>query len=265
MLRERWSRSRRYITAFSVILPGLQVLLCTAIVMLNEDDIVSSSAIALIPVAIAAVALRQWLRRQAPLDPSVWLLAAAFTAGVQLLSSAIPAYGIATSITSEAQVTPSILFCLCWVVAVATGLSAHLAAQALLVPLVPELGSADLRLTLPVRAVVEGSELVSARITIERDRVEWTVRLPVSGDGKAKIDMSVPFRELLQVTPVQLPVVPEQRPWITLPGGITLYAQAGPAVLLTATHDQRLMPVHDAELVAELINRRRALWSQGRD
>ncbi|WP_109642348.1 hypothetical protein [Lentzea atacamensis] len=126
-----------------------------------------------------------------------------------------------------------------------------------------ELGSADLRLTLAVRAAVTGPEPVSARIVVERDRVEWTVRLYVGRSGGPQVDVSVPFRELLQVMPVTLPVLPELRPWSVLPGGIALYVQAGPAILLTATHDRWLLPVHDADLVADLINRRRVLWLQG--
>ncbi|GAA3645648.1 hypothetical protein GCM10022267_35430 [Lentzea roselyniae] len=95
------------------------------------------------------------------------------------------------------------------------------------------------------------------------DRVEWTVRLYVGRSGGPQVDVSVPFRELLQVMPVTLPVVPELRPWIVLPGGIALYVQAGPAVLLTSTHGQWLIPVHDGDLVTDLIRRRQALWLQG--
>lgn len=262
VLRDRWSRSRKYITTFSVFLPALQVLLCTAIVVLADGALASPAALPLIPVALAAVALRLWLRREAPLDPSTWLPAASLTAGVQLLSSAIPAYGIATTITAETQTLPIILFFLCLVVAVATCTCAHRAAKALLRPLVAELGSADLRLTLAVRVAAAWPEPVSAQIVIGRDRVEWTVCLVAGRRHGTWIDKSVPFRELLEVAPVTLPVVPDLRPWIILPGEITLYAPAGPAIVLTSVHDQWLIPVHDADLVAELVTRRRDLWSQ---
>ncbi|MDX8034885.1 hypothetical protein SK803_32110 [Lentzea sp. BCCO 10_0856] len=168
----------------------------------------------------------------------MWLPAAFLAVGVQLLSVAVPAYDIATSRTPDALTGSAILFFLSWVVAVATCVSAHRASRALLTPLVAELGSADLRLTLPVR-------------------------LHVRRSNNPRIDVSIPFRELLKVTPVTLPVVPDLRPWIVLPGGITLYAQGGPAVLLTSTEDQWLLPVHDADLVADLILRRQALWLQG--
>ncbi|MDX8034884.1 hypothetical protein SK803_32105 [Lentzea sp. BCCO 10_0856] len=36
-LRERWSGSQRYITVFSVVLPVLQLLLCTVIVVTAGD------------------------------------------------------------------------------------------------------------------------------------------------------------------------------------------------------------------------------------
>jgi hypothetical protein len=263
LLRERWSRSQRHITMFSVVLPALQLLLCTVIVVMAGGGGIWPTAIPLVPVAITAVALRQWLRRQTPLDPLMWLPAAFLVAGVQLLSAAVPAYDIATSSTPDALAGPASLFFLCWVVAVATCVSAHRAGRALLVPLAAELGSADLRLRLAVRAAATGPELVSAQIVVERDRVEWTVRLHLRRSGDPRIDVSVPFRELLQVMPVTLPAVPELRPWTVLSGGITLYAQAGPAILLTSTHDQWLIPVHDADLVADLIQRRQALWLQG--
>ncbi|RDI34379.1 hypothetical protein [Lentzea flaviverrucosa] len=262
-LRERWSRSQRHITMFSVVLPALQLPLCTVIVVMAGGGSTWPTAVPLVPVAVAAVALRQWVRRQAPLDPLKWRSAALLAVGVQLLSVAVPAYDIATGHTPDALTGPAILIFLSCVVAAATCVSAHRAGRALLTPLVAELGSADLRLTLPVRAAATGPELVSARIVVERDRVEWTVRLHVRRRGDPRIDVSVPFRELLQVMPVTLPGVPELRPWTVLPGGITLHAQAGPAILVTSTQDQWLLPVHDADLVAELILRRQTLWLQG--
>ena len=135
-------------------------MLCTAIVMLTGDGIISSAAISLVPIAIAALALRHWLRRQTPLDPSSWQPAAFLVVGVQQLSIAIPAYGIATSRTLDALTGPAALFFGSWAVAVATCVAAHRAGRALLRPLVAELGSADLRLTLEVRAAVNGPELV---------------------------------------------------------------------------------------------------------
>lgn len=108
-LRERWSRSQRHITMFSVVLPALQLLLCTVIVVMAGGGGIWPTAIPLVPVAIAAVALRQWLRRQTPLDPLMWLPAAFLVAGVQLLSVVVPANGIATSSTLDAPTGPAIL------------------------------------------------------------------------------------------------------------------------------------------------------------
>ena len=72
VLRERWSRGQRHITIFSVVLPVLQLLLCTVIVLMAGGGEIWPAALPLVPVAIAAVALRQWLRYQAPLDPQTW-------------------------------------------------------------------------------------------------------------------------------------------------------------------------------------------------
>ena len=263
VLRERWSRSQRYITAFSVLLPALQFLLCTAIVMLTGDGLFSVAAVPLVPVALAALALRHWLRRQTPLDPSSWPPAAFLAVAVQQLSIAIPAYGIATARTPDALTGPAVLFFGSWAVAVATCLAAHRASRALLTPLAAELGSADLRLTIEARTAVSGPALVSARIVLDRDRVEWTVCLHAGRGRAARLERSVPFRDLIRVMPVTLPVVPELRPWTVLPGGITLYADAGPGVVLTTIEDEWLLPVHDAALVTELLNRRRELWALG--
>ncbi|ANZ40614.1 hypothetical protein BBK82_36045 [Lentzea guizhouensis] len=263
VLHERWSRSQLHVTMFSLVLPMTQVLLCAAVVAMADEGITWPTAIPLVSTVIAAVALRQLLQHQAPLDPLMWRPAAFLVAGVQLLSGAIPTYGIATTSGPDALTGPAILFLFCWAVAIATCVSAHRAGRALLTPLVPELGSADLRLRLAVRAATTGPERVSAQIVVERDRVEWTARLHTRRGGDPRIDLSVPFRELLQVTPVTLPVVPELRPWIVLSGGITLYTQAGPAVLVTATHDQWLIPVDDADLVADLVRRRQARWLEG--
>jgi hypothetical protein len=167
VLRERWSRSRRHLTMFSVVLPALQLLLCTVIVVMAGDGGVWPTVLLLVPVAIAGMALRLWLRSQAPLDPQTWLPAAFLVAGVQLLSVAVPAHGIATRSTPDALAGPAVLFFLCWLVGVATCVSAQRASRALLTPLVAELGSADLRLTLAVRAEVTGPELVSARIVAD--------------------------------------------------------------------------------------------------
>ena len=83
-----------------------------------------------------------------------------------------------------------------------------------------------------------------------------------AGRGRgSRLDRSIPFRDLIRVMPVTLPVVPESRPWTVLPGGITLYAQAGPAILLTTIDDEWLIPVHDSVLVTELLNRRREQWA----
>ncbi|WP_330275913.1 hypothetical protein OG205_10020 [Lentzea sp. NBC_00516] len=136
-LRERWSRSQRHITVFSVVLPALQLLLCTMIVVTAGDGSIWPTVISLAPVAIAAVVLRLWLRHQAPLDPQLWRPAAFLAVGVQLLFVAVPAYDIATSRTSDALTGPAILFFLSWAVAVATCVSAHRASRALLTPLWP--------------------------------------------------------------------------------------------------------------------------------
>ena len=253
-------------TAFSLVLPAAQALLCALIIalaMATGDGVTWLAAIPLVPTVLAAVALRQWFRRQKPLDPPAWLPSAFAVMGVQLLLGAIPCYGIAVNVTAGAtQAAVTGLFLLCWGIAATTCVAAYRAQRTLLTPLVPELGSADIRLALGLRVATSGFDLVSARIVIDRDYAEWTVRAHRGRSSGPRLDMAVPFGELVEVKPVLLPV-PELRPWATLPGGTTLYSQAGPAVIVTTVRGQWSIPVHDAYLVTELLRRRRALWAQG--
>ena len=157
----------------------------------------------------------------------------------------------------------TLLFALCWVLAVAMCVSTHRANRTLLTPLVPELGSTDVRLTLAAR-VQPGDGLESAHVVVERDRVEWSVRLHRGRvDGSRRVGVPVPFGQLQRVTPATLPVEPAPRPWLMLPDGTALQAEPGPAVLLDTMDGAWLIPVHDSGLVAELLNRRRELWALG--
>ena len=53
---------------------------------------------------------------------------------------------------------------------------------------------------------------------------------------------------------------PELRPWLALSDGTMLYAQPGPALLLTSTGGRLMVPVRDAVLLAGLIDRRQRHW-----
>lgn len=264
-LRQRWSRSLRQVTRFSLVLPASIVLSCHAIavvaVLIGAPwPVVVSPVVSALP----AVVLRRWFRQQTPLDPGSWLSAAFLTAAAQLVVGAIPTYGIAiSSATGASRGVVTLLFALCWVLATAMCLSAHRANRTLLEPLIPELGSTDVRLSLAAR-VQPGDGLESAHVVVERDRVEWSVRLHRQrGNGSRRAGISVPFGQLRQVTPATLPIEPAARPWLTLADGTVLEAGPGPAILLDTLDGAWLIPVHDAGLVAEVVNRRRELWALG--
>ncbi|MEV6236665.1 hypothetical protein [Lentzea sp. NPDC051838] len=200
----------------------------------------------LVVSTIAAVVLRRWFRQQAPLDPARWLPATAFAVAAQLLVGAVPTFVVAWTATNGAgRGVAGVLMALCCLLGAGMCWRARRASRTLLTPLVPELGSADVRLTLPLR-----ESRVRAGVVVERDRIEWAAK-------------SVGFDEVRHVTPVELPVEPSPRWWLASPDGTTVEARPGPGMLIEGPGEAWLLPVQDSELATELVNRRRALWIQG--
>ncbi|MEV6236696.1 hypothetical protein [Lentzea sp. NPDC051838] len=240
-----------------MLFPGLIVAACATLLGIGAagaDGIAWWAMVPLLGAAVPAVVLVWWLRGRGALDPAAWLHAAFLAAGAQLLLGAIPSYGISVSSTPAAIG----IFVLCWVFAAASCLQAHRARRALLEPMVPELGSTQLRLAIAVRFALTAHDLVSAHIDLDAEEVSWSARRPrARGAG-----MTVHLGRITQVSVVGLPPVPALQPWLMMPGGPVLYAQPGPAVVLTTTSSEWMLPVHDAVLLAELVNRRRELWAQ---
>ena len=256
VLRPRWSRARRSLSLSSTLFPGLLVAACATLLGIEAagpEGVAWWVVVPLLGAAVPAVMFTWWARGNGALDPATWLHAAFLSAGAQLLIGAIPSYGIAVN-TSGATA----IFILCWVFAAASCLQAHRARRALLEPMIPELGATPLRLAIAVRFALTAHDLVSAHIDLDAEEVSWSARRR-RGRGTG---MTIHFGRLTQVSVATLPSVPPLQPWLMLPGGPVVYAQPGPAVVLTTTSSEWMLPVHDAVLLAELINRRRDLWAQ---
>lgn len=82
----------------------------------------------------------------------------------------------------------------------------------------------------------------------------WTARTHRGRGSGPSAGGVIPFAHLWQVTPVELP---EQRPWVALSNSTMLYAQPGPALVLTTAGGQWMVPVHDAVVLAAVIDLRR--------
>lgn len=199
-----------------------------------------------------------WLRGRGVLEPSAWPKVAFVVCGGQVLVAGIPCIGIAAGAASSAgQVVASVLFVLCWVCLVLSTVAARRAVQVLLTPLVPELGATGFTFAVGVRFALAAPDLISARLEIASDRLVWTVRAHRGRGSGPSAGGVIPLAHLCQVTPVELPASPEPHPWVALSNGAMLYAQPGPALLLTTAGGQWMVPVHDAGVLAAVIELRR--------
>lgn len=259
-LRPRWDRTRRHL-AVSLAMPVSVTVFCAGMLGLAATGLGAYPwpVLALLLAAAAPAAVYAGtLRGRGVLVPSDWPRTAFVVGGVQLLVAVIPCAGIATANASATgKVLAGALFVLCWVCLAVSVVTARRALQALLSPLVPELGATRFTVPVGVRFALTAHELVSARLAIEPDRLVWMVRSHRgrgTGPGAGGV---FPFAILRQVTAVELPGTPDLHPWVTLPNGTTLYAQPGPALVLRTGSGQWMVPVHDAVALAALIDLRR--------
>ncbi|MEU4804985.1 hypothetical protein [Actinosynnema sp. NPDC023587] len=254
VLAGRWSRVRRLLSIAALVVPGLLAVVCLVFFVLSGLRWWAAMS-AVVAVGIAG-ALAWWLRR-AVLEPPGWTGAVGLCVGCQLLLGCIPGYGAAANAASTlARASAGVLFAVCWVAAGVAVLVAHRAQRALMVPVVADLGATPFVVALSVRFAITTPDLVSARVTVGRDGVEWGARLHRGRGSGPRVAGGVPFGRLREVRPVVLSGHPELRPWMTMPDGTQLYAQPGPAVVLVADSGEWMIPVHDAALVAQLVHKR---------
>lgn len=260
VLWPRWARTRRALMV-SLAMPLSIAVLCAGMLgmVATGPDAYPWPVLALLAGAVAPAAVHTWwLRGRGLTAPSDWPKVAFVVCAVQLLLAGIPCVGIASGTASTAGKTVAgLLFMLCWVCLVVAPLAARRAILALLTPVVPELGATAFRFSVGVRFALTAPDLVSARLEIAAGHIEWMARAHRGRSAGPRAGGVIPFTALLRVTPVMLPGRPETHPWVTLPNGTTLYAQPGPALLLTTTNGQWMVPVHDAVVLAQVLDLRR--------
>jgi hypothetical protein len=263
VLQPRWSITRRHLM-LSMAMPGLVVVLCAVMLALTvgaPGGFPGWASVLLLGALAPAVAFAWWLRRGGVAEPAGWVRAAVVVPGVQLILGVIPCLGVATTAGSgSGAAVAGVLFALTWVCGAVCVVAARRAQRALLTPIVPELGATAFALTVAVHFVLATPALVSARLEIGADHLGVTARLHRGRSAGPRVELTVRFAELHQVTPTVLDGEPALRPWLTLPDGTILYAQPGPALLLSHASGRQTVPVHDALVLAGLIDRRYRLW-----
>lgn len=259
-LRPRWERARRDLTV-SLAMPCTIVVLCAVMLgmIATGPGRYPWPVVALLFGAVApAAGYAWWLRGRGMVAPSGWPKVAFVVCGVQVLLAAIPCVGVAAGTASAAgQVVAGLSFTLCWVCLVVSTVAARRAVKALLSPLVPELGATAFTFAVGVRFALTAPELISARLEIAADRLGWRAWAHRGRGAGPSAGGVIPFAHLSQVRPVDLPGPPELHPWVALSNGTMLYAQPGPALVLATTGGQWMVPVHDAVVLAAIIDQRR--------
>lgn len=242
--RARWQRAKRQLAAAetgTVLLAAV----CIALLVLDAPN-APVAGIVLVAAVLPAAAHLFWLVRSGLRDPGRWPRAVLLTGGVQFVAGVLPV----PLLTGQARgAVPAIAGA---AVVAASSLLAHRARRVVLHPLVPELGSTALRLRFPLRT----SGPVTARLVVDRDQVSWDVRSRAGRTGGA--ELTIPFHRLRGVKPTSL--VDSHQPWLVFPNGTEVTAEPGPAVLLRTDEDEHSLPVHDANLLVDVINRRLHQW-----
>jgi hypothetical protein len=265
MLRPRWQGARRQLL-LSVTMSGLVVVLCASMLGLTAsgpEGFLWWATVLLAGALAPAGAFVWWIARSGVLEPASWLRAAFIVSGTQLLVGVIPCLGVAINASSGAAgAVAGSLFPLTWVCGAVCAVTAHRAHRMLIVPMVPELGATAFRLAVALRYAITAPALISARLEIGTDGLDLSARLHRGRSSGPRVEIAMGFADLRQVAAIGLTGEPALRPWLTLPNGAVLYARPGPALLLSSANGQRVVPVHDAVVLAELIDRRRHAWEQ---
>lgn len=137
----------------------------------------------------------------------------------------------------------------------------HLAVRVLTRPWAADVADGLLELTTPLRG--------KGRLRVRRDRLLLDKlsfpggRVPVIGSGKfsTKVrQLAIPYPQLRTVQIGQI----TERSSLRLPNGGVVELTVGPGLRIEGTHQQWVLPLPDAERVAEVVNRRAATAS-GRD
>ncbi|QGK69496.1 hypothetical protein GIY23_08140 [Allosaccharopolyspora coralli] len=132
-------------------------------------------------------------------------------------------------------------------------LPVYLAFRALLRPLVAELGDSTVPVILQVRAASK-KWWYQDSIRVDTESVRLAVR---SGDGRPTWGESTKETPLRDVAAVGArSATGDEPPWAWLSDGRGLSVPPGEALVVVTATDEQLVPVHDAEVLAELLRRR---------
>ncbi|SFB16401.1 hypothetical protein SAMN05216266_105308 [Amycolatopsis marina] len=263
VLQPRWARARSYLL---VALAGVPLLILLSSALLVAVAAAHEFAwwlvLPLLGSALPALVLAARLSTLT-LEPHRWLKAAFLTAGCQLLIGGIPAVGMAVNAGSGgASAAATVAFLAQWALLVLGCVFAYRASRVLLVPVCPELAATPFTVAFRARLPNIGDGLLSGSARVARDRVEWSARRH-KGRGGPTAEGQFTFEHVRAVRVSALPPATQHIPWLRLSDGSTMYTSPGPAVILSTDAGECMLPIADAGLFADLLNRRIAAWRGG--
>ncbi|MFF5097111.1 MULTISPECIES: hypothetical protein [Actinosynnema] len=203
---------------------------------------------------VVPVVLGAWLRVRGHRRPDLWVPAALITLATILLLGVLPVAVSAVNAVGLAEVGAhtllSVVVSLLFVLIVAHSLSQSLTAMP-----APELGSTGYPLTVPLRTTHVEPRIDGALHLTDR-AITWSAhRASRWWDPRPGAKATLPLDQIHDVTPADQPT---PTPLLTLPDGTTLDTTPGPVVRVTTVTGQVVvLPVSDAALYADLIQRRR--------
>jgi hypothetical protein len=247
-LTARWQRTRGLLVLSTTVLPFSLVLVCLAMAALvSVEEVPWWSMIPVVGTTACGITLTHWLRRHGLTEPQSWFPAVVLMTSTGFLLGVVPGFGIA--LNANAGTPAGVLLVLGLGCTGAAWFAARRAHDALVCPLVVELGSTGIHLVLNERP------LASAEVHLEigTDRVGWAVRRRDTG---ARMDAVVSFTQLQDVSVMPLAEEPALASWLDVHDDTALMS----VVVLETKSGQWAIPVDDAALVCELLVRRKALW-----
>lgn len=257
LLQPRWNRARRYLMTALAGCPWAIAVLCACVLVVAgaTSGFAWWSVVAVIgsvlPAAVALGSIRAMVY-----EPPKWIRVAVLSGGCQLLLGVFPAVGIAVSAGGAAASVGTAAFVLS-LAAVALGVfAATRAMRALLTPVSLELGATPF--TIAVRARLHDTGLVSGSVSITQDSVVLAARRHrATGRGV------VHFRDVRDAQPTTLSGT-RPSPWLTLWDGSAVQAMPGPAVSLSTSSGNVMLPVDDPQLFLGLLSARIGTWRGAR-
>lgn len=269
-LQPRWDRVRSLLTTAVVRLPALVFLLCVAqlvLAWLVRGTFAWWLALPLAGAAVPALILLSWFRGPGLRVPGQWTRRYLLLGLLAPVLGGIPAYAMAAAVvTAPGQLLALLLAVAAWI-PVPVGVSlVGKAVHALRWPLVPELGSCSLPIEFGLRftATTALFGAYTAGVWIGDDHLRWHAREVHRATFVPERNGTIPFADLGGAVATAIPAGAPPQPWLPLDSATMLHAPPGPVVSLRLRTGDWLLPVNEAALFVEILNRRIALWSATR-